>query len=428
MNKIRSLFIILLTIIGVVILGYNFKVAEELKYDFSGDASDFIHLGLSLAKTGRYGHLNLTHDHLVKGFINETHGDITYEFVGHSTWRPPIWPAIVAFCFLISGYSLSFLLIFKFLLHIIGAWFFYNTLRYFEFRKIIIAIGVFLYVVNPSWQLYSRVFLSEPITLFFMTLFIWSLVRFLKTERSLWLNALLGGVLILSHPYYLFLPFSIWFFLLVYKKLNFRKTLAIGGIAVVVVSVWVIRNNIVLDTNKLLITTSSGAVMAKGWNMEVPQQHTNTKGDLADEALVLKNYAYKRADYKGQTGMMELYQDATFAFIKSNPEMIFPIIVKKLKSAFNPFPETPRPGILETGRVIYQVLALVAALFLLIRGSGISRAMVWGLFLSTALITIITYSGFRFRMPQSSMEIIFIVLAMHFMRENYILRRLKPEL
>ena len=322
MTKFKSLIIIVLTIIGIFIMGYNFKVAQKLKYEFSGDASDFVHLGLSLAKTGKYGHLNLTHKELVQGFINEAHENKTYEFAGHSTWRPPIWPAIIAFCFLISGYSLSFLLVFKFLLHITGAWFFYTTLTYFNLRKLIIAIGVFLYVVNPSWQLYSRVFLSEPITLFFMTLFIWSLVKYLKTGELFWLNALLGGVLILSHPYYIFLPFSIWFVLLLYKKLSFKKSFILGGIAVAVVSVWVIRNYIVLETDKLLITTSSGAVMAKGWNKKVPELHTNTKGDLADETLVLKNYVYKRSDYKSHTGMMELYQDATFNFINSNPELV----------------------------------------------------------------------------------------------------------
>ncbi|MCG9973000.1 ArnT family glycosyltransferase [Christiangramia crocea] len=419
MSRIKILIIFSLSFVVISVLGYNFHVANNLKYDFGGDASDFIYLGLTLAKTGKYGKLNLSHSELVEGFKNGSHRNQSYKFSSHSTWRPPVWPAIIAFCFLISGYSLGFLVAFKIILHLLGSWFFYKTLGYFRIRRIIIYAGVFLYLVNPAWQLYSRVFLSEPITLFFMTLFIWSLTRFLKTGKLFWLNALLGGVLILSHPYYIFLPFSIWFFLFLYKKISIRKTFILSGLAIAVVSVWIVRNYVVLDTDKLLITTSSGAVMAKGWNGKVPQLHTNTKGDLADETLVLKDFDYKRSGYTGQTGMMELYKDATFNFIKSNPELIFPIIIKKLKSAYNPFPETPRPGILETGRVIYQVLALVTALFLLFRGSIITKAMVWGLFLSTAMITVITYSGFRFRMPQSSLEILFIILAVHFLIEKY---------
>lgn len=415
MNRI----IIIISIVAAAIFVYNFPIANNLKYEFGGDASDFIHLGLTLAKTGKYGKLNISHRELVEGFQNGSHRDQTYKFNGHSTWRPPVWPVIIASCFLISGYSLGFLIVFKFILHLLGGWFFYKTMRYLKIREIFIYLGVLFYLVNPSWQLYFRVFLSEPITLFFMTLFIWSLVRYLKKGSLLWLNALLGGVLILTHSYYIFLPFSIWFFLFLYKKLSLKNTFLLGIIAVATLSIWVVRNYIVLDTNKLLITTSSGAAMAKGWNKKVPQLHTNTKGDLADETLVLRNFDSGKSEYSGEVGGMKLYQDATMNFIKSNPDLILPIIFKKLMSAFNPFPETARPGILEIGRVIYQVLALLACLVILLKGSGKSKAMVLGLFLSTVLISIIVYSGFRFRMPQSSLEILFMILAIQYLTQTY---------
>jgi hypothetical protein len=335
---------------------------------------------------------------------------------------------LIAITFLISGYSLSFLIFFKFLLHLLGCLFFYKILQYFKIRGILLYVGVFLYMINPAWQLYSRVFLSEPITLFFITIFLWSLLKFLKTGKQLWLNGLIGGMVILVHPYYIFLPFSIWAFLFLFKKLQFKQILFLGGMAIFIVSLWVIRNSVVLETDKLLITTSSGAVMAKGWNEKVPQLHTNTKGDLAEEELVLQNFEYSNSNYQGHTGSMQLYQDATYYFIRSNPELILPIIWKKLKSAFNPFPETPRPGILETGRVIYHFLALVAALFLLWQGSKIVRTLVLGLFLSTIFITILTYSGFRFRMPQSGMEILFVVSAIHLLIGRRKLYNFKREL
>lgn len=426
MPLVKKLIISLIAVLGFVIYGYNFYVAHSTKYNFGGDASDFIHLGLTLAKTGKYGHLDLSHKELVAGFKSGGHSDQTYEFAGHSTWRPPVWPAIIALCFLISGYSISFLIIVKFLLHLLGAWFFYKTLGYFRIRRLLMYAGVFLYFVSPAWQLYSRVFLSEPITLFFMTLFLWSLVRYLNTGKLFWLNGLLGGILILSHPYYLFLPFSIWLFLLLFKRIDFKRIFILSVISVAVVSIWIVRNCILLETDKLLITTSSGAVMAKGWNNKVPELHTNTKGDLADETLVLKDFDYKKSDYTGPTGMMQLYQDATYSFIKTNPEMIWPIISKKLQSAFNPFPETPRPGILETGRVIFQVLALFAAIFIILLGKGTTRALVLGLFFSTILISIITYSGFRFRMPQSSLEIFFLAVAIHFLIKKYGTAQIKP--
>jgi len=179
-------------------------------------------------------------------------------------------------------------------------------------------------------------------------------------------------------------------------------------ICIAVISVWVIRNFIVLETNEIILTTSSGAVMAKGWNSEVVKNHTNTKGDLADEGLVLQEYD-KDIGYN-EVQRMKLYKDASINFIRSNHELILPIIGKKLLSAFNPFPETPRPGILEIGRWLFQFLALLSLIYILFFSQNkLLQTFAYGLVLSTMAITILTYSGFRFRMPQVGLEMLFII-------------------
>jgi hypothetical protein len=167
---------------------------------------------------------------------------------------------------------------------------------------------------------------------------------------------------------------------------------------------------VVLETDKIVLTTSSGAVMAKGWNPEVPEEHTNTKGDLADEELVLEDYDYDKSKEYNEVDRMQLYKNATIDFIRSNPDQILPIIKTKLLSAFNPFPESPKPGILETGRWVFQFLALLSLIYilLLIKNKFI-RSLAIGLILSTVGITILTYSGFRFRMPQVGLEMLFII-------------------
>lgn len=180
---------------------------------------------------------------------------------------------------------------------------------------------------------------------------------------------------------------------------------------------------IVLNTNSPIITTSSGAVMAKGWNEEVPSLHTNTKGDLADEGLVFKESNLSKS-YHGEVGSMQKYQDATKDFILNNPDLIIPIIAAKLKSAFNPFPETSRPGILENGRVVYQIISLIAVVCLLFLGNELVRSLVLGLIFSTILITIVTYSGFRFRMPQTGLEILLITILIEKILDRF---HLKPE-
>ena len=118
----------------------------------------------------------------------------------------------------------------------------------------------------------------------------------------------------------------------------FKKLFISAIICISVVSVWLIRNYMVLDANQVVLTTSSGAVMAKGWNKDVPRLHTNTKGDLADETLVLKDYSFNEKKSRNEVARMNLYKDATLDFIKTNPDLIFPIIGKKLIRAVTPFP------------------------------------------------------------------------------------------
>ena len=327
-----------------------------------------------------------------------------------STWRPPVWPFLIAGIFLIFGYKLTYILIFKFLLHLLGIFIFYKTLKLLKIKELLILFGCFLYAIHPAWQLYSRVFLSEPITFFFMSLWVYLLVRFLQHKKGFITQSLVAGIMILAHPYYIFLPFSIWLILFIKKQIRFKSLFLSSLICTAIVSGWVIRNSIVLDSNQLVLTTSSGAVMAKGWNKNVPELHTNTKGDLADETLVLKDYNFDRKKTRNEVERMLLYKDASLHFIKTNPHLVVPIIWKKLKSAFNPIPETPRPGVLETGRVIFQVLALFALLYLLIFSRNkLLKSLAIGLALSTIAITVITYSGFRFRMPQVGLELLLLI-------------------
>jgi len=395
----------------IAIFSYNFYVANRNKYEASGDAAGFVSLGVSLAKVHKYGHLNVPNG-LFNDLENNRIKEEKYDFIGHSTWRPPVWPFLIAGIFLLFGYNLTYLLIFKFLLHLFGSFVFYKTLKLLQLREVIAIAGVFLYAISPVWQLYSRVFLSEPITFFFITLWLYLLVRFIKNRSGFLPQAMVGGILVLAHPYYIFLPFSVWFILFLYKELHFKLFLFSSIICAAVISIWIARNFVVLESNSLILTTSSGAVMAKGWNKKVKDKHTNTQGDLADEALVLKDFNYDKKREYDEISKMQLYKEASLAFIRSNPELILPTISRKLLSAFNPFPETAKPGVLETGRWIFQLLALIAMIYLMIFSKNrLIQSLVLALIISTIGITIITYSGFRFRSPQAGIELLFVIFA-----------------
>lgn len=404
-------FKISLGFIFLLIISYNFFVAYNMRYEAEGDAANFIGLGVSLAEFQKYGHSTTAgKEGLILAFKENNVNSDQLTFLGHSTWRPPVWPTLIAGIFLIFGYNLIYILIFKFLLHLLGIFIFYKTLKLLKLREMAIVIGAFLYGISPAWQLYSRVFLSEPITLFFITLWMYLLIRYLQKKSGFLPQALLGGVLILSHPYYIFLPFSVWLILWVNNKMKLKIFIISSLICASIVSIWIVRNFVVLETNEIVLTTSSGAVMAKGWNLKVPEKHTNTKGDLADEGLVLREYEYNKNISYNEVQKMKLYKDASINFIRSNPELILPIIGKKLQSAFNPFPETSKPGILETGRWLFQFFALLSLIYIVFFSqNNLLKTFAYGLILSTMAITILTYSGFRFRMPQVGLEMLFII-------------------
>lgn len=408
-NFYKKYFQICFGLVTLFVLSYNFYIAESTKYDAYGDAEEFVSLGASLAQKQKYGHLKIEGG-VIKALQNNAISQENYAFGGYSTWRPPIWPFLISGVFLLFGYKLIYLILFKFLLHLIGLFLFYKTLELLKLKEFLIIIGTFFYAINPAWQLYSRVFLSEPITFFLITLWIYLLIRYLKGKSGFFPQAFIAGIVILSHPYFIFLPFSIWFVALLKKKISLKLFIFSSLICTIIISTWVIRNSFVLDTPHLVLTTSSGAVMAKGWNAEVLKEHTNTRGDLANEGLVLENYSYDKKAFQNEVTRMKIFQKASIHFIQTNPEMIVPIINRKFLSAFNPFPETAKPGVLETGRWFFQLLALLSLFYLIFFSKNeLIRSLAIGLILATIGITILTYSGFRFRMPQVGLELLLTI-------------------
>ena len=414
MAKYRSHINVILILFTLFIFLFNGWYTDRNKVNTDGDAADFISIAVSLVEHQKFGNVKVEGG-IIKAFEEENFPKEGYPFSQHTTWRPPVWPMIMAGIFFLFGYNLTYILIFKFLLHLFGTFIFYKTLKLLKFSELILIAGTFVYAISPSSQLYSRVFLSEPVTLFFITAWVYYLIKFLQAKVNFVPQAVLGGVIILTHPYSVFLPFSIWLFLFIKKQLNFKILTLSAVLCISVISVWIVRNLIVLETQHIILTTSSGAALAIGWNENVPKQHTNTKGDLADKNLVLKNYVYDKEILSNEVLSMNLYKNATLQFIQKNPNLILPIIIKKLTSAFNPFPETPKPSILEYGRALTHLLALLSLLYIIfISKNKIYHSLAMGLILSTILITILTYSGFRFRMPQVGLELLLIMYVVQY--------------
>ena len=60
--------------------------------------------------------------------------------------------------------------------------------------------------------------------------------------------------------------------------------------------------------------------MAKGWNSKVVNEHTNTKGDLADETLVLKDYSFGENRPSNEVDRNEPLQGCYYQLYKLKPK------------------------------------------------------------------------------------------------------------
>jgi hypothetical protein len=87
------------------------------------------------------------------------------------------------------------------------------------------------------------------------------------------------------------------------------------------------------------------------------------------------------------------------------------IAFKKLISAVNPIAETPKKGVLEMGRQFFHILyilSFIALLFFFNKNKKLSFIMI-AIYLAMAIMTVITYTGFRFRMPLIGLETLMLV-------------------
>ena len=421
------IFGIAIILVGLI-LSYNFYVGylylTQSPGDLGGDGPDYIQIAASISKTGHFGHLSRGVNSILRELNQGVFLTNTHEFLGHHTWRPPIWPFFLAIIFSVFKYGLFAAHIFKFLIIILGGMLFYKTLKKIDLPHYLSLLGAFAYLIHPALQIYSRTFLSEPFTLFMMTLVLYTYVVYWQNKKTLTLIVLgvTSGLLVLTHPFYVFLPPLLIFIQWLYQRLPFRN-LIIGALSfVMVVSFWLTRNYMLYDQSGVFLTTSSGAVMAKGWNKDVLDLHNNVDGDLADEGLVLLPEDKEIFWSGNELERSQLYQKRTFEFIEGHQSLIFPIIVKKLKSAFNPFREKPKPGVLQTLNEVHRVLALIClALVLLFSKNKLIKTLGWTIVGATIFITVLTYSGLRFRTGQVPIELLLI-----FWSIDFVYKRFKP--
>lgn len=372
-------------------LAYNNNNYSESKIYNSADEAHYLAIAKSLSKYGVY---------------TDNNSNIQTE---RATWRPPIWPLILASFFTITT-NLFALVMLKFILEfglILLAWFWFKKQNK---SKLNYSFPFLLLLLEPQYIKYSLTFLSESITAVFCLLLVTCFVLFCKSKKNSLSIIIFSLLVILCHPVS---AFFVAFLLLFYGLLNFKnhflRIILHAFIFISVFSIWPFCNDLAFDKG-FYLTASQGTTFSKGWNSKVALEFNNCEGDLADEGLNLNllNSDDKVLENLSYIDRSKQYKRATLIFLSSislNEKIT--IALTKLKSNFNPFLEKEKDIFLEKiaipFRILYIFIFIQSFYLLLFRKpkqleANVYRAClsVLAIVLGQTFMAIYIYTGLRF--------------------------------
>jgi len=417
--------------------GYTRHYADQVQIleKTGGDAADYFVIAYTLGQTGKYAHpANADYEKIRDGILRGQ--PVTVEAGDSDSWRPPVWPFVLMLMQKAAGTSVATLFALRFLLDVVTLLLFAKLLTYFPWSLWLKGVCLFAFALHPTWLLYSSVFLSEPLSMLMLVAFTVVLFHLLQAKRRVPAVVgcgILGGLVILTHPFFVFFPLLALGLLCWRRLLPFRSALAVLTLCALTVSPWLFRNMLLFHTAKPILTTSAGSVIGRTWNDDFLHNYRNTTAecDLSEIGAPSGLNAAQCSDWL-------IHQSLSYAL--QNWRMVPAIVTRKLTGAITPFPETYRPGLLEHGRCMAQVLTIGPVFWLLLFGfrpgqrsrlsadggladgnTGIAnvrfifpvlRCILGGLFLAYLLMCIVSYASIRFRAPLVWAELICLFIAL----------------
>jgi hypothetical protein len=415
-SMINKNWVILLICIGLISVKFyylyvsnlNTNYSNETAYKGGADASHYLIIAKNIADFNVY---------------SDTNSEIASE---NATWRPPFWPFLLSLFLRVTANPLAIILL-KSILEVFLLGYILLKFKNDTNVKFIWLLPFCFIFIEPQYLKYSITFLSESLTAILILGLIVFFISVKNTKRSNIAIPILAAFVVLCHPISVFFVGSLLLIYLIYNWRNNRVTVFFHGLLFfLIVFSWPCRNAITFEKG-LYLTASQGASMSKGWNEKVSTEFSNSEGDLADESLNLK-YVDPRLVAYAQNSILDLSQVYTLAtknFIKGiGFDEITKIAFKKLKSNFNPFPERPKPGTLETLFVFFRILYLVVFILMIVRFIRKSKIdfnslkdriylVVLAIFVGQLLMSVYIYTGLRFNAIYSlSLLFCFIYLIM----------------
>ncbi|TRX24100.1 hypothetical protein FNW25_12430 [Flavobacterium franklandianum] len=423
MNKIlNNKWIVLLIVVSLISIKFyylylsnlNDNYSKEVAYNGGADASHYLIIGKNIADFNVY---------------SDTNSEIISE---SATWRPPFWPFVLSLFLRFTSNPLALILLKSILEVFLLGYVLFKFKNDLNIKFIYLLPFCFLFI-EPQYLKYSITFLSESLTAILILGLIVVFISLNNTKRSHIGIPILAGFVVLCHPVSVFFAGLLVLIYLIYNwNFNRNKSLFHGLLFSLIVFSWPCRNAITFDKG-FYLTASQGATLAKGWNEKVSTEFTNSEGDLADEGLNLKYVDPKLVLYSQNSilDLSQLYTLGTKNFIGGiGFDEMAKIALKKLKSNFNPFPETAKPGSLEALSVFFRILYLLVFIQMIVRFFRKGKIdfnaikdriylVILAIFIGQLIMSVYVYTGLRFNAIYSlSLLFCFIYLNMDFLRNK----------
>ena len=323
-------------------------------------------------------------------------------------FRPPLFPLIHAGILAVFGRdNILALRLFFIMIGSITCVGIYLIARDIFRLKLAILTGLLL-ALSPQHIWYSIHILSEcPYTLFlvFLVYFLLKAVQKNKLVFSCVAGILLGLSLLTRSILAGFLPLYLLWVIVVYKnKLSAIKHFAVLLIpALLILSPWVIRNYMVLDTF-VPLSTDGAEVFIRG----------NNPGTLHSKTGFCSKYEDKVAEGLGEVERQKAYYNFGFKFIKNDTDQFLRNAMDKFIQLWRPFPNTKFPQVKPVYAIIY-FLSFSPVLILWFIGMPLS--FIQFKYTSLIYLLIIYYTGIhmimlacmRYREPLMPFLILFAV-------------------
>jgi hypothetical protein len=166
---------------------------------------------------------------------------------------------------------------------------------------------------------------------------------------------------------------------------------------------------LLFHTARPILTTSAGINLAKGWNGEFLTLYRDTTADVVLSERVIGVVDVKDSD-RNEEEKSEAYTRHALGFVETNWRLLPAIVMRKVVGALNPFPETPRAGILETGRAAWQIVSFLPLFFVLgTRRAGRLRLLAAAMLAAYLLMSVLTMGTVRYRFPLIWVELLCVV-------------------